>query len=137
MSEFNSKDLETMYSREVSLSDMANITGEIADLKAGTSHWLDRVDAVVRATGFTFSRAKTFIYREARTVEAHEKQIARAALQEIKTRKIFNEQHSKLISTIAHLRETDQDFHSPAISSLERTLSEMGPQNGSLDESGK
>ncbi len=134
MSEKYSRGSEKMYSREVTLNEINKYSEEIADLAANSTGWEDRVKAVAKRTGFTFSRAKTFLYGEARTVEAHEHIIAKAALRELRAKRQANEQHERLLSTITYLRETDEDFYSPTINSLEHSFSRLGVLDSAVGE---
>jgi hypothetical protein len=123
-----------MYSEAISLKEMQDVVGEIADLQTTSPRWKDRVSAVSRAVGLPWSRAKDFYYLNARSVKDHEGRAARAALREIKARKKAHDQHSRLQQTIAYLRETDQDFHSPTIDRLERSFAQLGVLDSTLDE---
>lgn len=112
-----------------SVGEMHCLVHEAADYGAPSGNWKDRVNAAARALDLGWERTKAFYYRDARRVEAEEMDRARRAIKrlraEARARKT-SEHLAWLNTTLAHLRETDPDFHGEQIAGLERALSRVG-----------
>ena len=123
-----------MYSETASIQEMRDVLHEIADITTPSKRWKARVTAAAKAAGLPWSRAKDLYYQNAHTVKDHEGRAARAALREIKAKRQAYEQHQSIHQTLAYMRQTDPDFHSPSIDRLEHSFSRLGILGGTLDE---
>ena len=117
-----------------SVAEMSALCREAADYRSKTPNWKDRVTAAARVFGFTWSRAKAFYYEDARRVEAREMDHARRIIRELRARRKAAELATQFHATIAHLRQTDEEFYSGTIDGLERALMAAGLENSPVDE---
>lgn len=132
MSEYRSKEAELS-----SAAEMTALVREVADSSAPTRNWKDRVHAASRILRLPFGRTKAHYYGEARRVDAEEMDRARAAaeeLREARLRKQAGEHLAWLNTTIEHLRQTDEEFHSFNVDGLERALARLGAQCGAVGD---
>lgn len=119
-------------------AEMSSLVHEVANYLAPSTNWKERVRAAARALNLPFGRAKAHYYREARRVDAEEMDVARAKAEELREASIRRkaaEHLSWLNSTVEHLRQTDEEFHSFDVAGLERAIARLGAQGSAVASS--
>lgn len=112
-----------------SVAEISALAHQAADLTAGSSNWKDRVQAAARAFNVSFGRAKRLYFKEARRVDAEEMDVARAAVEQLREAALRRDSTHHLTwlhTTVEHLRQTDEEFHSFDVAGLERALARSG-----------
>lgn len=77
----------------------------------------------------SFGRAKRVYFQEVRRVDAEEMDVARAAVEQLREAALQRQSAGHLAwfrSTVEHLRQTDEEFHSFDVAGLERALARAG-----------
>lgn len=114
MSEIRSEETEMS-----SAAEMTALCRRIADNRASSGNWKDRVSAVARALGVNWSRAKDLYYEDARRIDSEEMDRARQVAREDAARRQARKQAREFAAVAAYLRQVDEDFHRDTIAHLE------------------
>ena len=98
------------------VQEMSGLLRELGGNPSGRSNVTREIERVARRLGLGFSRAKSLWYGEARRVDAHEMDRARAEAAAL--RSAVADAESRLAALEASLTATDEDFHRPVLDRL-------------------